>query len=356
MQLFEDKDCKIVKSPSYNTYFDKKTGFFARWGAKKEDDPQFSPYSNEILDIEVTTICSGVKQLDEVERPCKFCYKSNTPNGKNMSFETFKAVIDKFPKVEDKDGNKHWLMTQIAIGADSHAISNPDLWKMMEYSRSLGIVPNITVADVSDETADNLIKYIGACAVSRYANKDLCYDSVKRLTDRGLTQCNIHILVSAETENMVWETLQDRLTDPRLAKLNAIVLLSLKKKGRGKTFTQLPFKKFQKIVKFALENKIGLGFDSCSHFKFMDSVKNHPDFEQFKMMAEPCEASCMSFFVNVDGTGFPCSFAEGMDGWEKGVDILGCDDFVKDVWNNERMVSFRNNLLKCNRNCQLYEI
>jgi hypothetical protein len=143
-----------------------------------------------------------------------------------MSFETFKAVLDKFPKV----------LTQIAIGADSHATSNPDLWKMMEYSRSIGITPNITVADISDETADLLIKYCGATAVSRYTNKDLCYDSVKRLTDRGMKQCNIHMLVSLETEDMVWETLKDRLVDPRLEKLNAIVLLSLKKKRQGQEF------------------------------------------------------------------------------------------------------------------------
>lgn len=351
MQFFEDDTCKIVKSPDYNYLFRKNDGFFARWGATKEDDPQFSPFGPEILDIEVTTICSGVKQLDGVERPCRFCYKSNTPNGKNMSFESFKAVLDKFPKVDGR-----WVLTQIAFGADSHAISNPDLWKMMEYSRSVGIIPNITVADISNETADKLREYCGAVAVSRYANKNLCYDSVKKLTARGMTQINIHILVSSETEDMVWETLHDRLTDPRLAKLNAIVLLSLKKKGRGRTFTQLPFENFQKIVKFALENKIGVGFDSCSCPKFLASVKDRPDYKELSVVSEPCESSSFSFFVNVEGVGFPCSFAEGVDGWEKGVNIVDCGNFIKEIWNNERMIGFRNSLTRCNRNCPLYDI
>jgi hypothetical protein len=351
MLLFEDKDSKIVKSPSYNFYFRKSDGFFARWGKTKEEDPNFSPYGSEILDIEVTTICDGVKQVDGKEAPCRFCYKSNTSNGKNMSFETFKSVIDKFPKVDE-----HWVLTQIAFGADSHATSNPDLWKMMKYSRSIGIIPNITVADISDETADNLAKYCGAVAVSRYANKDLCYDSVKRLTDRGMTQVNIHILVSSETEEMVWETLRDRLADPRLAKLNAIVLLSLKKKGRGRTFTQLPFENFQKIVRFALENKIGVGFDSCSCPKFLASVQDRPDYAKLSMVSEPCESSCFSFFINVEGKGFPCSFAEKTEGWEEGMDIIDSKDFIRDVWNNERMVSFRDSLLRCHRNCPLYQI
>lgn len=368
MQLFEDDKVKIVKSPEYNTYFRKSDGLFLRFGKTEEDDPNFSPFGNEILDIEVTTICSGVKQptinnqkdengnLKLIERPCDFCYKSNTKNGKNMSFESFKSVIDKFPTVEDKDGNKHWLMSQIAIGADSHATSNPDLWKMMEYSRSIGIVPNITVADISDETADKLAHYCGAVACSRYANKDLCYDSIKKLTDRGMTQCNIHMLVCEETEDMVYETLRDSMTDPRLEKLNAIVLLSLKKKGRGEGFNSLSFENFQKIVKFALENKIKLGFDSCSCPKFLKSVENHSNYDSFKLMSEKCESGLMSFFVNVNGDGFPCSFAEGVDGWEEGINILDCEDFVKDVWNNDRLVAFRNNLLKCDRNCTLYQI
>src|SRR5208283_5840830 len=102
MQFYEDENVKKVKSPFYNYYFRKSDGFFARWGAKKEDNPQFSPFGNEILDIEITTICNGVKPVEGAAHPCRFCYKSNTPNGKNMSFDTFKAVLDKLPNVKDK--------------------------------------------------------------------------------------------------------------------------------------------------------------------------------------------------------------------------------------------------------------
>lgn len=89
--ILENKEGKIVKSKDYNYMFRKSDGFFARWGRKKEDDPSFSPFGPEIMDIEITTKCRGISALG----PCKFCYKSNTANGINMSFDTFKVILDK---------------------------------------------------------------------------------------------------------------------------------------------------------------------------------------------------------------------------------------------------------------------
>ena len=48
---------KRFKSPNYNFVFNMEDGFFARWGKNKEDDPEYSEFGNEILDIEVSTIC-----------------------------------------------------------------------------------------------------------------------------------------------------------------------------------------------------------------------------------------------------------------------------------------------------------
>ncbi len=79
---------KFVKGQHYNYLFNLDDGFFARWGKTKQDDPQFSPIGPELLDIEVSTICSN---------RCTWCYKSNTSAGKNMSFSTFKSIFDKIP-------------------------------------------------------------------------------------------------------------------------------------------------------------------------------------------------------------------------------------------------------------------
>lgn len=349
VKIFDEKNFKVCVSDNYNYLFNKNTGLFIRYGKDKNDDPQYAP-APEILDIEVTTICNGIGTNNKV---CKFCYKSNGPKGENMSFDTFKAILDKFPI----------NLTQIAFGADSRATSNKDLFKMMDYAREKGIIPNITVAEISDEIADKLVKVVGAVAVSRYEDKNICYDSVKKLTDRGLSQTNIHIMVSKETKSQVMETLNDSMNDPRLNGLNAIVLLSLKKKGRGESYNQLTENEFKEIVDFALDNKIRIGFDSCSAFKFLTSVSSHENFDNFLTACDPCESTLFSSYVDVSGKFYPCSFSEGIEGWEDGIDVKSCEDFVKDIWFNKRTVSFRNNLISssCNnslncRECPIYKI
>jgi hypothetical protein len=333
---------KMFRSENYKYNFNLKNGNFIRWGKALEDDPEYSPFGGEIADIEISTKCNGING-----KLCPMCYKSNTPDGQNMSYETFEKLFNKL----NLD-----VLTQIAFGSGSTAEENPDIWKMFELCRSKMIIPNITVANISDETADKLFKYCGAVAVSRYADKNVCYDSVKKLTDRGLKQTNIHICVCKDTYNQVIETLNDYLTDERLKKLNAIVLLSLKQKGRGKNIQTINQEEFNQIVNFALENKIPIGFDSCTATKFLVSIKEHKDFKQFETLVEPCESTIFSQYFNVEGKFFPCSFCEGEEQWSEGLDVINCNNFIEDIWMNERVVSFRNKLLKNCRKCFMFKV
>ena len=173
----EHGNIKQMSSPLANYIFNKETGTMVTWGETKDTEPPRFP-APTILDIEITTICKG---------GCKFCYKSNTAEGKNMSLGAFKHILDVFPNT----------LTQIAFGADADLTANPDLWKMMEYAREKGIVPNITAAWIDENTADKLARYCGAVALSRYEHsKDKCYDSVKMLTDRGMQQVNMHFMLA----------------------------------------------------------------------------------------------------------------------------------------------------------------
>jgi len=109
------------------------------------------------------------------------CYKANknTP-ATNMTFDTFKAIFDKMPPT----------LTQIAFGITG-VKTNPDFLKMMEYSRAHGVIPNFTLSgiDLDDDMADKCAKLIGAVAVSAYqTDKNVCYNTVKKFTDRGLKQ------------------------------------------------------------------------------------------------------------------------------------------------------------------------
>ncbi len=225
------------------------------------------------------------------------------------------------------------------------------------------VIDNETWEICNDEQFENQnSKYDYKAITQDDYNKEICYDSVKKLTDRGLAQCNIHCMISEETFDVAWETLQDSLTDPRLENLKAIVFLSLKKKGRGESFTPLAQNKFKKIVDFAMEHGVGIGFDSCSAYKYLKSVENHPNFKTFEMHSEPCESTAFSSYINCDGKFFPCSFAEDGE-FEDGLDAVNCNDFMKDVWNHPKTETFRKGLLatadgnklKC-RECPLFEV
>ncbi len=36
----------------------------------------------------------------------------------------------------------------------------------------------------------------------------------------------------------------------------------------------------------------------------------------YKILSEPCESACFSFYINVDGIAYPCSFLEAEPGFE----------------------------------------
>lgn len=350
-EVAEDSNYKIFESDKAHYVFDKKTGIMMSWGETMTEDPQEFPVPT-ILDLEVSTKCN--KPV-----PCKFCYKSNTHNGDIMSLDTFKKIIDTMSRG----------LTQVALGSGYYGIENPYIFDMMDYARLRGIIPNVTVGCVREDLADAYAKRVGAIAISRYEDSvNDCYNSVKRMTDRGITQTNIHYMICEETYKGALQTLEDAKTDPRLKKLNAIVFLSLKTKGRGnKGFTPLSQDKFDNLVNKAKEYNIGIGFDSCSSLKAFKAYKGDANVSK---LIEPCESGSISSYINVKGIYYPCSFAEGTKtnnlDWSEGIDVLSCkdtDEFLTKVWYNKKTKEFRKALQesrKCNeydcRECPLYNV
>lgn len=333
----EVKGIKRCVSPDYNYHFNMKTGEFNRWGKTLKDDPVAGPV--EIFDLEVSEACSGIPAIgSDVAVPCTFCYKSNTKVGREMSFETFKTIFDKIPQT----------LTQIAFGiGDTHGPK--DFAKMLDYCRNNehnpGVVPNLTINGwgLIDELVALYSSKLGACAVSRYDNSDICYDAVKKLTDAGMTQINIHMLLACETLNDCYQVIDDAVNDPRLEKLNAIVFLTLKPKGKRNKFTTLKnVNEYRDLVQYAFDRDIGVGFDSCSAPTFLAAMKDHPKFEMMAQLSESCESTLFSMYANVVGEFFPCSFTEGERGWETGIDLTKIENFNKEVWNDPRTVAFRN--------------
>lgn len=349
-KLLENNLYKLLRSEEYNYNFDKRSGYFQRWGKDKNHDPQYSCVGPELADMEISTVCSGLNN-----KPCSFCYKSNTPVGQVMTLETFKAIHSKLPRT----------LTQIAFGI-GNVFDNEEMFKIFEYCRSNEynqVIPNVTTNGwgLTDEIANRLVKLCGAVAVSCYEDHNVCYDAVERLTNLGLRQTNIHMLVSSETFDRCLQLMKDSKTDPRLAKLNAIVFLSLKPKGKRNKNSALPLNKFIELVNYALENQVSFGFDSCSAGKVLKAIEGRSELDHLRPMIEPCESFGMfSAYINVEGKYFPCSFAEGEGEFKEGIDLLQITDFNKEVWNSPLINKHRNNM--CDRfdcknfDCPLFEV
>ncbi|MCL2440616.1 MAG: hypothetical protein FWD14_02650 [Treponema sp.] len=332
---------------------------FARWGKTKETikDPEMSLFGPEILDIEITDICHGVDG-----KHCQYCYKSNTPNGKNMSLEAFKTVIKKI--------NYNSQLAQVAFGLGSTASENPDLWAMCDYLRENHIVPNGTVAQLDDYNAKMIASKFGGCAVSYHGSFDVLTDTVQKLTylknenNSKLAQINIHFMIAEETYGEALKLIELLNSDNRFNYVNAIVLLGLKQCGRAKTgFTKLSGEKFENLIKTAFAKNIGLGFDSCQANKFFYVISKMAN-EKFikkellnilQQMVEPCEASCFSAYSNVDGVYYHCSFME-QSGKLKGFDLLTGN--FKDYWEGKTgdVYKWRQRLRESNRSCPEFDV
>jgi len=317
---------RIVRYEGFYHEFDKKTGYSETWGKTKEDDPDWCKVGPLLCDIEISTVCS---------RGCKACYKSNTSKGKNMSLRTFMLLVARLPKTID----------QIAFGIGD-IDTNPDLFDIFRLCRLIDIVPNVTIngTRMTTDFYNNLIRLCGAVAVSHY-NDDECFNTIQTLTNGGLSQVNIHQILSEDTYGECIDLLLATKTDPRLKNLKAIVFLSLKEKGDRNCLKPLrDFKKYKQLIDLALKNKISIGFDSCGASNFLKAVEKHENFNRFKTLAEPCESTCFSLYINVDAKAFPCSFTEDQPGYN-GVDIIGTNDFIKGVWNHPELQQFRNKLI-----------
>lgn len=343
-----DNNEKFFITPGYKYMFNNKTGVLNRWGETFEDNPDFSPYGPEIADIEISTVCHGVAGIG----PCKFCYKSNTGKGEYMTFERFKEILSALLQSQ--------TLTQIAFGIGD-IDGNPDMRDIFEYTRVNGIVPNVTIngEDLDDtDWIEWLGKTCGAVAVSLY-DKEKTYRTLRLLREQGLKQTNIHFMISEETYDKCLEVINDFKSNYQGLKdnLNALVLLSLKPKGRAKGhFSPLAQEKFNNLVKLSLESNVPLGFDSCSAHKFTTAIKTMaPErYQELESLIEPCESTLFSVYINTQGVMYPCSFLENEEGFTDfpwGLKITNHTDFVKDIWMHEFTKSFRNKVIDNNKQC-----
>ena len=346
VHIVDNDKCKKVTSPIYNSFFDKESGLFARWGRTEDEDPSWSPFGPEILDLEISEgNCSA---------SCKFCYKDNGNHNNrvtNLSLDQFKILLEKMPPT----------LTQIAFGI-CDVDTNPDFIPIMEHTREKGIIPNFTCngLKITPEFAAEAKRLCGACAVS-IVNKEKSYNAIKMFTDAGMDQVNIHYMLSEQTYDRAFQIIDEIAgEDPRLADMNAIVFLQYKHKNKKAKFTSMLDKdKYKELAMYCESRGVKFGFDSCSANLFLESMGGSDNYEQYVIDSEPCESSAFSSYINCKGEFYPCSFCEGMkfdnQNWTEGLNIFEVDSFM-DIWNNPKTKAFRKCLLGNCRNCPVYDI
>lgn len=339
-QLIDSAHVKAVASSDYSYYFRKSDGFFARWGKTLEDDPQYSPIGPELADIEISK--DGCPGFGSVNAPklCRYCYKGNTAQEPhNMSLDTFKHILNVLGP----------QLTQVAFGITG-VKTNPDFIAMMEYCREKGVVPNFTLtgADLDDDFAAKIGRLVGAVAVSFHGDTELCFSTIELLVKSGVKQVNIHA-VTADKESLIslMHDIGRRRDYSSTFKLNAVVLLSLKPKGRAKNLKCITEAELAEVVELAKLFNINLGFDSCSAHK---AFEMYPP--EMHHMIEPCESGLFSVYVDANGVFHPCSFAEETV-TDVTIDMTKVTNFLDEVWNAPAVKEWREKLIAGERRCPL---
>ena len=337
------------ESHTYHCFFSKLDGFNLRFGKTIDDDPEYCGLGPEILDLEVSV--NGCVPVPGSTN-CRYCYKNNTNAAPtNMTFDTFADIIHTFPI----------NLSQIAFGITGLK-TNPDLEKMFEYCRKIGIIPNVTTvgADMDEHMKDVLCHWCGAVAVSCYTGaKELCYKTIKELHDYAKEKynrdlhVNMHIVVSEDNMPHLREVLKD-IADKKVDGLKSVVLLRIKPKGRASHMNCHVSKDiYRELVTFCLSNNISFGFDSCSATPVMEVLTElgHPE---LCTSCEKCESSKLSSYINVKGEYWSCSFAEGTD-FIKPINVLKYEHSYE-WWNNDEIKKCRFCKNPACKSCPIYDL
>ena len=336
-----------------------RSGYSRRWGKRPEDNPIYSPYGPEILDVEIS-------QGGGCPMSCAVCYKGNgkVGNGQHMSFSTFKSIFDKLPHIQSKNGKNIFFVQQIAMGVTS-ITKHPELWEIFDYCLENGVIPNVTFNGaelIMDSFLQRLADTCGSIAVSvNETNFDRSVNTIKRMTDMGAAQINIQYVLSTQSTNFLYDKLLPAIKDDfQLRRMNAIVLLGLKPLKGGVNYDILPTTEYIRLVKYLLAKQINFGADSCSAPRLERAIQLLEDDltktqkQEILDRIERCESWLFSLYINVDGCVFPCSFSEDKEK-SQSIYLSKVNDFIKDVWMSHEAKIWRTRLIELQRECPLFK-
>jgi len=321
---------KIVKTDKYVIIFNMGNGQEILSGINGHKDPFVLEYPS-LLDIGVQGHCFN---------NCSICYQNDTYQP-HMTLENFKTIID-----QSKD-----YVCQAACGGRGDFNLNPNFKEMIEYSRENNIIVNYTTSGngLTDEQVE-ISKLCGAVAVSDY-DQPFTYQALNKFLNAGI-KTNIHFVLTTETFSRAIDVLDGKdvwNNQFDISKLNAVIFLLFKPKGKGKNRPDLipSDEQIKLFIKKIREPKVlfKLGMDSCLVNKLATLDNLTKDEEVF---LDTCEASRASMYITPDLKAVPCSFA---DYNTNGVQITK-ENTIKEIWaNSEPFNRCRGLLNECKTKC-----
>ena len=276
----------------YNFLGVQETGVTFRWGKNFHENPYMAPWP-ELADISISNYCTN---------GCSYCYRESSENGKFMSLDEYKFVLEQLTSKE------YGSVFQIAIGG-GEPLLHPDFNQIIQLTRKYGIIPNYTTSGkfFNKENIQTTREFCGAVAISWDPYRDL---STEELSDIGLyllkngIGANIHYVFSEQTAETAAEILNGT-HDDQLQNFNSIIFLTYKPTGRAKKSATIksdkPLKSFLNLVDNPITN-LKIGFDACFVPVLFRTTDVDIDF------IDSCECGFFSVYINEDLDVTPCSF------------------------------------------------
>ncbi len=325
----------------YTTFFNPRTGFFARVEDKDNKEPFWSPHGPELLDIAITNWC---------DKGCTFCYRSSSKTGAHMLIEDYKKVIDAAFEMG---------VYQVALGG-GNPNQHPQFVDMLEYPYMKGIVPNYTTngRGLSDEVIESSRKVCGAVAVSAYPPYDEAVLAIEKLVESEV-KVNIHFILDSDSISTAINWLE---SPPEiLIGINALVFLNYKPSGQ-KIFEDNLLRHSDRVQEFfdiatSKKHKFKIGFDSCCVSGLFARTNSKVE------TIDACDAGRFSMFISEDMKAYPCSFQKAL---HSGDNVTSKEDIHRVWMESPNFKSFRDyfssdrcsgcpSQSQCKNGCPLFE-
>ena len=286
-----------------------------------------------LVDFQITNKC----HLD-----CPHCYASSTSAGQHGALADIEMALGQIAEVG---------AFQVAIGG-GEPLLHPDIGRILERCRALGIVPNLTTSglNLDDAMLDLLYRHCGAVGVSlegvgddfdRYRKTGFARfeRTVSRLLDRGVPTV-LQVTLNVETFARLHAIVEYCRRWPGLY---GVIFLAFKPVGRGARFGQplalLPHRQLHDALQAAflsLAEVTRVGFDCCLT-PGVAGLGSAYDSHAAQHL-EGCSALRTSIGLSPDLDVMPCTFTA-----EHAVGNLK-DKHLRDIWRDLTTVGFRSRM------------